>query len=169
MFRVKTSELAICQSVGVIWIDAAGSKCHKLMNELCRDETNGFDLLNIFFFKDFAIFVILKMKIFLTLHLTIFEWSASNFEPFGLGLSREKLCNATIVYYPIKRFRCVSAIGFVPRMFFKKPYNNYLNNLVWSIRTISYRDPSFFLMACMTHAWDIRIEKTHFNTDLARG
>ena len=143
MFRVKTSELAICQSVGVIWIDAAGSKCHKLMNELCRDETNGFDLLNIFFFKDFAIFVILKMKIFLTLHLTIFEWSALNFEPFGLGLSREKLCNTKTVYYPITCLRCLSTVRFVPRMFFKRPYNKYLINLVCSIRTVSYGNEFF--------------------------
>ena len=41
------------------------------------------------------------MKIFVELNLTILEWSALNFEPFGLCLIREKLYCTTIVYLRI--------------------------------------------------------------------
>ena len=85
------------QCVGVVWIDATGSKRHKSTNKLWEDENNRYELLNTFSRTGLLVLVILKMEIFLTLNLTIFEWSALKFEPFGLGISRETLYNIAIV------------------------------------------------------------------------
>ena len=94
--------------------------------------------------KGLPVFVILKIKNLLTLH-----WQFLNEVHWTLKPRRSqqiKLCNIAIIYYSVKRVRCVSTIGFAPDCSLKKPYNKYLFNLFCLIRTIS--------------SWPIRMEKT---------